>query len=290
MITGSTGFIGSHLSSSINLDYKIFGVSNKNQTKKIRNVFHHKKDLNQENIAIKSSISTIIHLAALSDVKFCDLNPSLCIDVNVLGTKKMLEICRKKDTNFIFSSTSHVYGTPKKIPITENETVKPGNIYASSKIMAENLCESYAKTYGLNITVLRFFSVYGENSPAHNVVQNIINQYMTKQSVNLGNLKPKRDFIYIDDVIDAIKLVLKDQKGYEVFNIGSGKSTSIKSICDKVSKITKNKNKINSVKNRRRKNEIKEIRCDYSKINKRYKWVPKYNLDLGLQKTYEKLV
>lgn len=286
MLTGSNGFIGSNLISSINSNYKIIGISNKKQIKKIKNYFHQKKDLYIEDIKIRTPISTIVHLAALSDVKFCEKNPSLCINVNVLGTKKMLEICRKKDANFLFTSTSHVYGTPKKIPITEDEILKPTNIYATSKIMAENLCESYAKTYGLNIAILRLFSVYGPNSPKHNVINSIMNQYMTKQVVNLGNLKSKRDFIYIQDVIDAIKLVIKKQRGYEVFNIGCGKSTSIESVCRNVSKISKRKPKINSVKTKLRNNDIKEIKCSYYKINKIHNWKPKFNLNLGLQSIY----
>lgn len=286
LITGSSGFIGSHLISSIIPNYKIIGISNKKQTSKMKNFFHLEKDLVAEDIRIKSSLSTIIHLAALSDVRYCELNPSLCIDVNILGTKKILEMCRKNDTNLIFTSTSHVYGLPKKLPITEDEVVKPTSIYATSKIMAENLCESYAKTYGLNITVLRLFSVYGPNSPLHNVVYNIMNQYMTKPTVVLGNLKSKRDFIYIDDVIYAIKLVLQNQKGYEVFNVGSGCASTIKSVCDKVAKISKRNPGIESVMNKLRNNDIREIKCSYSKINKIHKWIPKFDLDLGLQTMY----
>ena len=92
LLTGSNGFIGNHLISSIASNYKIIGLSNKEQTKKIKNYIHQKKDLTSEEIKIRSSFSTIIHLAALSDVKFCEFNPSICIDVNVIGTKKMLEI------------------------------------------------------------------------------------------------------------------------------------------------------------------------------------------------------
>jgi nucleoside-diphosphate-sugar epimerase len=286
LITGSSGFIGNHLISSIASNYKIIGVSNKKQVNKMKNFFHLEKDLSVEEIRIKSSLSTIIHLAALSDVRYCELNPSLCIDVNVLGTKKILEICRKKDADFIFTSTSHVYGQPKKLPVIEDEVIKPTSIYATSKIMAENLCESYAKTYGLNITVLRLFSVYGPNSPIHNVVYNIMNQYITKPIVNLGNLKSKRDFIYIDDVIYAINLILQNQKGYEVFNIGSGYMNSIKSICEKVAKISKRNLRIESAMNKLRNNDIKEIKCSYSKINRIHKWSPKFDLDLGLQTMY----
>lgn len=288
LITGSSGFIGSHLISSVVSDYKIIGISNKKQSKKM-NFFHYEKDIAKE-VRIKSSLSTIIHLAAVSDVRYCELYPSLCINVNVLGTHKILEMCRKKDANLIFTSTSHVYGLPKKLPIMEDEMIKPTSIYATSKIMAENLCESYAKTYGLNITVLRLFSVYGHNSPVHNVVYNIMNQYITKSIVNLGNLKSKRDFIYITDVIDAIKIILENQKGYEVFNVGSGYANTIRSVCDKVSKISKRNLRIESKMDKLRKNDIKEIKCSYSKINRIHKWSPKFDLDAGLQAMYNHMI
>ena len=131
----------------------------------------------------------------------------------------MLEICRKKDANFIFASTSHVYGQPKKNPICEKEDTKQNSIYASTKIAGENLCELYSKTYGLNISILRFFSLYGPNSPKHNVIFNIINQYKNNSIIKMGNLKPKRDFLFIDDAIRAINLINENQKGFEIFRL-----------------------------------------------------------------------
>lgn len=263
---------------------KIIGLSNNKQNKS-KNFQHYKIDLRTKNILIKPKISSIIHLAAISDVKFCNENPSLCFDINVLGTKKILEICRKKDVNLIFASTSHVYGKPKKNPITEKERTKPNSIYSTTKIMGENLCESYAKTYGLNISVLRFFSLYGPNAPKHNVVHNIINQYLSNSKIKIGNLKPKRDFLYVDDAIRAVKKVNENQKGFQVFNIGSGKSSSIKTICDKIEKIQKKGIKIESDKNRIRKNDVLEIRCDNTKIRKTLSWKPQISLDKGLEET-----
>jgi len=285
LVTGSSGFLGSHLVNSLQNSQKILGLSNNKQETKSKNVSHKKIDLRANNLTIRSKISSIIHLAALSDVKYCNDNPSICFDVNVVGTKKMLEICRKKDIDFIFASTSHVYGKPKTNPITEKETTKANSIYSTTKIIGENLCESYAKTYGLNIAVLRFFSLYGPKAPKHNVVYNIINQYKNYSKVKMGNLKPKRDFLYIDDAIRAIKIVNDNQKGFQIFNVGSGKSFSIKMICDKIEKIMRKKNTIETDKNKIRKNDILEIRSDYNKIRKNYHWEPKISLDEGLTKT-----
>jgi len=284
LITGSSGFLGTHLVNSMKDSQKIIGLNNNDQ-KKSKNFRHYKIDIRTKNITIRSKISSIIHLAAISDVKYCNENPSLCFDINVLGTKKMLEICRKKDVGFIFASTSHVYGKPKINPISENERTKPNSIYATTKIIGENMCESYAKTYGLDISVLRFFSLYGPNAPKHNVIYNIINQYKSNSKIKIGNLKPKRDFLYIDDAINAIKLVNKNQKGFQILNVGSGNSFSIKKICEKIEKIRKTKMEIKVDQNKIRKNDILEIRCNNNKIKKMYGWNPRVSLDQGLEKT-----
>jgi len=287
LITGSSGFLGSHLVDCLQNSQKIIGLSNNKQENKSKNVSHNKIDLRTNSIIIRSKISSIIHLAAVSDVKYCNDNPSVCFDVNVVGTKKMLEICRKKDIDFIFASTSHVYGKPKINPISEKETTKANSIYSATKIIGENLCEAYAKTYGLNIAVFRFFSLYGPKAPKHNVVYNIINQYKNNSKVKIGNLKPKRDFLYIDDAIRAIKTVNGNQKGFQIFNVGSGKSFSIKTISDKIEKIMKKKVTVETDKTKIRKNDILEIKSDYSKIKKIHHWKPKISLDEGLKKTCE---
>jgi len=201
-------------------------------------------------------------------------------------------MCRKKDTKFIFASTSHVYGKPEKNPISEKERTKAGSIYATTKMMGENLCESYAKTYGLNIAIFRFFSLYGPYAPKHNVVYNIINQYRDNSKIKIGNLKPRRDFLYIDDAIRAIKIVNKNQKGFQIFNVGSGKSFSIKTVCDKIEKIIKKKVRIEVDKSKIRKNDVLEMRCSYNKIKKIHCWKPLISLDEGLKKTcdyYQKI-
>ena len=285
LVTGSSGFLGNRLVNSIEKSQKIIGLSNNKQEDNSSNIVHKKIDLRAKNLSIRSEISSIIHLAAVSDVKYCNENPSSCFDINVTGTKKILEMCRKKDIDFLFASSSHVYGEPKKNPISEKERTKPNSIYSATKIMGENMCESYAKTYGLNISVLRFFSLYGENAPKHNVIHNIINQYRINSKIKIGNLKPKRDFLYIDDAIRAIKIVNKNQKGFQIFNVGSGKSYSIKTICDKIEKIMKKKMKIEIDKSKIRKNDILEIRADYGQIKKIHSWQPLISIDEGLKKT-----
>jgi len=209
--------------------FNIIGISDK-KIKKVKNVTPIIKSVNKiNNTDIKNSFQTLIHLAAISDVSFCNTNPKKCFEVNVNGTSKMLEMARKNDANMIIASSSHVYENPKHLPIKEDWKLNPSSMYSSSKIMTETLCETYAKLYGLNITVLRLFSVYGPGSPEHNVIQNIIKQMKTKSVISLGNINAKRDFVYIDDVVNAFYSVIKLQKkGFGVYNICTNKSTSIR--------------------------------------------------------------
>jgi len=230
VITGQSGFIGSHLVDSLSKKYKIIGISNikSSLTKIPSNVTQIKQDvrkITEKNLP--KNFFCIVHLAALTDVAYCQENPTKCIEVNVNGTQRMLELARKKDSKFLFLSTSHVFGKPIKLPINENHSRIPTSIYSASKLCAENLCEAYSKAYGLDISIIRLFSIYGPKSPLHLVTSKIISQLLTKNVIHLGNVKPKRDFLFINDTIDAIQIVLKKMNGFNSYNVGSGKSHSI---------------------------------------------------------------
>jgi len=173
----------------------------------------------------------------------------------------------------------------KKNPINENHPTNPISIYATSKLVGEFFCESYSKSYGLDITIPRLFSVYGPESPNHHVISKIISQLSTNK-IKLGNLYPKRDFIYINDVIMALELILNKMYGFEIYNIGTGKSYSILQICNILQKIARTKIPITSVNSTSRKNEIKDIRSNSHKI-KKLGWKPLITIHKGLEETYE---
>lgn len=281
LITGSQGFIGSHLLKVLLPQNKVIGI-NKTRDLKKRNYKPIIKDILKLN-DVKESFRAIIHLAAITDVEFCNKNTQKCIQTNVLGTLKMLELARKKDCKFVFISTSHVYGKPKVIPIKENHSRNPSSIYAISKFLGENCCEIFAKTYSLDLTILRLFSVYGKNSPPYLVTSRIISQ-LNKKSIQLGNLKSKRDFVYIDDVVRAIKLILEKSKGFSTYNVGTGKSYSILELCNIIKKLTGKNFSVKSSKSYQRKMDIQEMVANISKI-KKMGWKPKTSLEKGLKIT-----
>lgn len=285
LITGYNGFIGRNLIGKLVKKYDVVGISDaKNSISHITNI---KKDIRNLSIRdIPQDISHIVHLAALSDLSYCQSNPSECFDVNIRGTQNLLEISRKLGSKFLFVSTSHVYGAPAKLPISEKHPKNPTSVYASSKLAGEIISESYAKNYGMGVSIVRIFSVYGPNSPKHLVISKIVNQIHTSDVIKLGNLYPRRDFVFVDDVVNAIELVMKKSSGFEIFNIGSGKSFSIKEICKNLQQISGKKIAIRSVPALKRKQEIRNVVSDISKIVK-LGWRPKTPLKIGLQITFE---
>lgn len=289
LVTGSAGFVGSHLVSKlVTQNYSVLGISITKQ-KRTKNFTPIKADIRK----IKTSdtprrLDTIIHLAALSDLEYCKKNPVKCFQTNVNGSQRMLEVARKNDSKFIFVSSSHVFGKPKRLPIDENHPKESFSVYSASKIAAEELCKTYSQNYGMDVTVVRPFSIYGPLCPKHNVIFQIIHQLLKDNLIYLGNLKPKRDFLFISDFILALfAIISKQKKGYHEFNVGTGKSTSIFSVCNKLSHFTKKEIRIETRKNKIRKKDILDIRCDYSKIKKWYSWKPKIKLNDGLKVTYE---
>ena len=270
---------------SFSKKFNLIGISNKIIPNS--EITQTKKDI--KNISIKDipkEVFCIIHLAALTDINYCNKYPTETFQVNALGTQNLLEIARKKNTKFIYLSTSHVFGNPKQIPIKENHPKQPTSIYSASKLTGEILCESYSKSYGLDISIARLFSIYGPNSPKHLITSKIIQQLLKGNIIELGNTRPKRDFLYIDDVIQALELILQNNKGFNSYNIGSGKSYSIENLCRRIIKISNKNIQFQSKKSLSRTNDIQNIVANCSKI-KKLGWKPQMKLNDGLKLTYD---
>ena len=284
LVTGHDGFLGSHLVSELQKKFNVIGVSKTSYGQKITQI---KKDICKISyLDFPEKINYIIHLAAITDPIYCQKNPKECFNVNVNGTQNILELARRKDSKIIFFSTSHVYGIPKKLPVKQGDPKHPNSIYSDSKLDAEIICESYSRTYGLDVSIARLFSVYGPNSSSHLVVNSIINQLLKNKVIQLGNVNSRRDFIYVTDVIQAIKIILKTIHGFNDYNVGTGKSYSILEICEILKKISKKNIPVKSIKSKIRKNDLSKIVCDPTKIQN-LGWKSKIGISVGLQKMLE---
>ena len=286
LVTGHTGFIGSNLVSYLkSKGYNVMGISNSSKKSQLKQI---RKDVTKVSASdIKGSISCIIHLAALTDVDYCQKNPQKCFEVNVMGTQKILEIAKKKKTKLIFLSSSHVFGKPSRIPIHEDDPKKPLSLYGGSKLSGEILCELYSRNFGLDVSVVRLFSVFGVKHKGNDVISKIIFQLKHGDTIKLGNMFPRRDFVYVDDVIAALSTIIKKTNGFHVYNVGTGKSHSILEVCNLSAKLCGKKITIKSTKKSSRKNDIETVVADLSKIQ-RLGWKPKTSLSEGLTNLLQK--
>jgi UDP-glucose 4-epimerase len=222
IVTGASGFIGSHLIDRLLMKgHKVIGIDNMRTGRK-ENLSEAMKndrfrlliaDIRDTNLSsmIEEDIDTIFHLAAISSVKESIENPIFVNDVNVNGTVNILEMARKRNAKrIIFSSSAAVYGDPVEIPVREDFPLTPLSPYAASKISGEMYIQSFSKSYGLDATILRYFNVYGPRqaySEYSGVISIFVNQALAGDSIKIeGDGKQTRSFIHVSDVSRATQL------------------------------------------------------------------------------------
>ena len=270
LITGATGFIGKHLIKKIPNYNMAVDQNGKNIDLRIR----------EEVLKIKK-VDIVIHLAGKIPSEK-NYSKNVFFEHNFLGTLNILEYCVKKKVKKIIFVSSYVYGNPKKNPINEKYEVKPHNTYAKSKVLSEEICKIYAKKYKIEIIILRPFNIFGNLQKDNSLISNIIKSIKNNSHITIINKNNKRDYLFIDDLIDAIIKLIDYKCKFEIFNIGSGKSYSFENIVQLFEK--ENKMKIKRKYKISKKNNIPKIQADITKIKKEIKWNPKYTLVEGIEK------
>lgn len=272
-ITGSRGDIGSRL--KVDLEKRGYEIrESQNNELRIEDPSYFDSIINPE------SIDIMYHLAAISFVPLSWDNPSDFIKINVLGTCNVLDFCKTYNIKLVYIS-SYAYGIPQYLPIDENHPVLSVNPYALSKNMGEQLCEFYGKNFSLKYNIIRPFNVFGSLKNKSMLIPEIIDQIIDGSEVKVKDLVPKRDYIFIDDVIDFL-MMSKNKFTNDVYNLGSGQSYSVKQIIDTCQKVWGTKAKIIS-EQVTRKNEIPETISNMSKVKNVFDWSPKFNLEEGLR-------
>jgi nucleoside-diphosphate-sugar epimerase len=270
-VTGSSGFIGSKLAENLGkAGYKVLELDLKKGI-----------DLTNNDSLIKiPPFAVLIHLAAKSFVPDSYEKPFNFYSVNINATLNALELCRKNQATMVFTS-SYVYGIPKYLPIDEKHPLQSFNPYADTKIIGEKICQGYHDFFGINTAIVRPFNVYGPNQNKKFLIPTIIIQAKTGR-ITLQDPKPKRDMIYIDDIIDFyLKLLAYQPSGLEIFNVGCGRSYSVQEIADVIIKKLKSEVKI-SFLNKQREVEIAETRADISKAKRILSWEPHIDIEDGI--------
>jgi len=250
LVTGAAGFIGSHLCDALIREHEVFGLDNfcdfYDPKIKWDNI---KELLKKDNFRIfesdirdvscldqmfsKNRFDMVIHLAAMAGVRPSIENPRLYTEVNVNGTVNLLEECRKNNIkNFIFASSSSVYGNNKKVPFSEDDPVDlPISPYASTKKAGELICHSFHHLYDISLLCLRFFTVYGPRQRPDLAIHKFARLMLDGEPIPVfGDGSTQRDYTYIDDIIDGVlKSIEFVQTGnhYEIFNLGESQTIEL---------------------------------------------------------------
>ena len=273
LITGSEGFIGRLLSERL----KALGQTVGPFSRSLGN------DLAADSpfqSYLQSGIKTVFHLAAISSSPASWEDPHSYYRINTLGTQKVVDFCRKTGARLIYVST-YVYGSPRYLPVDETHPALPNNPYAHSKWLGEEICRFYAKNFGVSAVILRPFNIYGPGQSGNFLIPSIIRQWLAQREVTVENLLPKRDFLFVDDFIDACVSVSKlHNPACEIYNTGSGLSLSVNDVINTLEKVVGRKILRHSRKHERQ-GEIAEVvaRC---RLTEEGLWKPAISFEQGL--------
>ena len=293
LVTGSEGFIGSHLVEYlIKKNYKVNSLILYNSfnskgwledispssKKKINFFFGDIRDPGSLKDSIKGC-DVVINLAALIGIPYSYNAPSSYLETNIQGTLNLLNLSLKnKISKFIHTSTSEVYGTAQFVPINENHPIVAQSPYAATKVAADQLVDSFNKTYGLNTVILRPFNTFGPRQSLRAVIPTIISQSLKGKNINLGNINSRRDFTYVTETVEAFEKAIRSNKANgKTINLGTNKDYSIKEIISMIAKILDKKLIIKQDKKRYRpkKSEVNRLLSNNLKARKILKWTPK---------------
>lgn len=226
----------------------------------------------------------VLHLAAYVNVDESLKNPRLCFEVNIGGTVNVLEAVKEFGSRLIYASTCEVYGAaPGRLAIDEKTELKPHSPYASSKAAADRICFSYFKSYGLNVTVVRPFNIFGPRQKEGEfgaLIPILVRRGLNKENIVVfGDGQQTRDYMYIDDLVHAYDLIFNAKKtAGEVYNFGTGKETSVKEIARYIAK----KFGVAIEYREGRSGEVSRFRADITKAGKLLKFKPRVDIWRGI--------
>jgi len=293
IVTGAAGFIGSHLVDRLVQDgHQVYAIDNfstgsrKNLKKSLKKIKIKNIDIKNleklKKISFFQKANWIFHLAGLADIVPSINKPIDYFDSNVKGTLNILEVSKKKNLKkFIYAASASCYGVPKKFPTDEESNADTKYPYALSKYLGEQLVMHWAKVYKMPNLSIRFFNVYGPRSRTTGAYGAMFGVFLSQKINNhpltiVGNGKQTRDFIYISDLIDGLIKAAKSKHANKIYNLGSGKETSVKYIANLISS--------NQIKIPSRPGEPLRSKADIKKFKKDFNWKPKVNIDEGVKK------
>lgn len=305
LVTGGAGFIGSHLSERLLREgYQVICLDNfdpyYDPSLKMKNVGEINKKFPDSFALVTgdirsrdqlsdlfrtNQIEAVFHLAARAGVRPSMAEPLLYVDVNLKGTTLLLEVCREFGIrSFFFASSSSVYGENQRIPFSETDLdIQPISPYGATKRAGELLCYSYHYLYGMNIACLRIFTAYGPRQRPEMAIHKFTALIDQGKEVPLyGDGSAKRDYTYIDDLIDGMMGVLHYHQGYEIYNLGESRTTSLRELIGLIESALGKKARVKEME--AQPGDVSITYADITKAKKMLGYQPKIDMEEGIQR------
>jgi dTDP-glucose 4,6-dehydratase len=303
LITGAGGFIGSHLADALvrtgartraMVHYNSAGrrgwLDESDLKDDMEIIAGDIREVDSVRAALKG-VDVVFHLAALIAIPYSYVSPSSYVSTNILGTLNILqESLHSGVSRVVHTSTSEVYGTARQIPISEEHPLQGQSPYSATKIGADKLAESFHKSFGLPVSIVRPFNTYGPRQSARAIIPTIMTQALANEPIRVGNIAPTRDFNYVEDTVRGFKSNAASEKAIgRVINLGTGTEISIgdlaRTICSLVGKecqIIQEEQRI-----RPSGSEVDRLLADNRLADELLGWRPQVSLRDGLHQTLD---
>lgn len=270
LLTGSKGFIGRNIVELLGDKYEIIEVT--------RGI---KFDINNLNSLLDiNDVDIVIHAAAKTFVPDSFIDPYNFYKFNINSSLNVAEYCRIKKIHKLIYLNTYPYGNPNYCPVDEGHRVSLHSPYNKSKYLSEKILINYLEDV-TNVVSLRLFNLYGKHQKHDFLVPHIIKQALEGDNVIVKDLEPKRDYLYIKDMVSLIDLIINSKSAYGVYNVGSGESYSVGQVIDLVVDILNKPIKVKA-SGVRRESEVMDCYADIRKLVKDFGWIKKYSLRSGL--------
>jgi UDP-glucuronate 4-epimerase len=236
----------------------------------------------------KNKVDFVVHLAARAGVRPSIADPLLYQDVNIRGTIVLLEACKENGIkNFVFASSSSVYGENQRVPFTEKDLdIQPISPYGATKRAGELLCYSYHHLYGMNTACLRIFTAYGPRQRPEMAIHKFTRFIDQGEKIPIyGDGSSRRDYTYIDDLIDGILGVIRHHKGFEIYNLGESQTTSLKELIRLIEETFGKKANFEMLEFQP--GDVSVTYADISKAKRMLKYQPKVKMKEGVKRFVE---
>lgn len=303
LVTGACGFIGSHLAERLVLEgARVRAFVRYDPLNSMGNLQYCPAQIRGEMEIVNADLrdayavlnavrdtDAVLHLGALISIPYSYQSPMDFVQTNVIGSMHVLQACLECSVqHVILTSSSEVYGTAQELPITEEHPLVGQSPYAASKIAAEKLAESFARSYGLPLTILRPFNTFGARQSARAIIPSVISQALFRGRISVGSMEPRRDFNYVDDIVNAFVSAcdLKAATG-QVYNLGSGLARSMREVVTHILEVLEIDCPIEEDPQRVRpaQSEVWCLQASAAKARQALGWKPHHDFKRGLSET-----